>query len=48
MYIEWLDWIDAFCVAYDIVYSQSNPSDRDDMVRLSFLGLRLILCLEAT
>jgi len=36
MYIAWSDWIDIFCVAYDIVYSQSNPSDRDDMVHPSF------------
>jgi len=23
-------WIDAFCVAYSIVYSQSDPSNCDD------------------
>jgi len=43
MYIAWSDWIDAFCVAfcvaYDTVSSKSNPSDRDDMVCLSFLGM---------
>jgi len=36
MYMAWSDLIGAFCVAYNIVYGQLNPSNRDDMVHLSF------------
>jgi len=36
MYIVWSNWIDAFYVVYDIIYSRSNPSNHKDMVRFCF------------